>query len=86
MTQNQIAYWNLQENRRTHLANESIGRENSMSNRITANANQTNSQTRIAELNETRRHNKATETIGAVSAGGQLATGIVHAATGLIKA
>lgn len=80
MTQNQVAYWNLQENRRSNLAREAETHENNVGTR------RENQRANMAREAETSTHNRATEklqrekntadaVIGGVSATGQLLKG-----------
>lgn len=50
MTQNQIAYWNLQENQRSHRANESISSRQASAAEEQARAATTNARTNISKL------------------------------------
>lgn len=55
MTSNQIAYWQMQEQKRANRASEANAR-------INADAQAKNALTREAELSETTRHNRVGET------------------------
>lgn len=59
LTQNQIAYWNLQETKR---ANSETNRHNVATENETARHNLAGEQFNISNLNESIRHNKVTET------------------------
>lgn len=92
MTSNQIAYWKLQEDQRSHRENESIGRADNVSKRISAEASRSqadtaviNAATKKKEQEETARHNKAQENLKGTEIGVKAATDIFGSVVKIFK-